>query len=290
MKKPLFPEKQTYQEAENEISKALAWLQSIGVKKDSDRIGQYIRIFANPRDEMDAKKYFALHFEASLLVEIFRHFPRDQIEVLKKHLPVVFKGPLVQGEEKPNGGGIRARNIQYELLLGCRLNRLGLRPKFRDFKEDLAFKFANHDVFVECKRPWSDNGIEESLKDAIRQLRTRYTVDNPMEKGLIGLSIDRMANPSSRAPVFSSSDEAFESMRQHTLELLNPFQGMLMEKSENKLAGIICSFATPSETENNPGDLYLMKMDTFIPLGSSASNNYHFVKILNEYANWYIGN
>ena len=80
----------------------------------------------------------------------------------------------------------QGRNFMFELVMGGRLARAGFIPEY-DRGPDVQFKYHDLRVGVQCKRPLSRQGIEESIKKAISQLR----VDNA-DLNIIAVSVSRL--------------------------------------------------------------------------------------------------
>lgn len=269
------------------LEESLNWVQSLGITVGNSRIRHYKEEIekAFSSDNYDYEKFMAISFETSLWIKVYEEFPRTEIESLKLIAPMILRGPLLQSSENPDKSGNRARNKQYEIILGCTFAQEGLNPKFGIEREDLNFSFNGNNVFVECKRPWSERGIEDSLKDGIRQLRSRFSADNPNEKGILGLSIDRVANPRSVSPAFETIEDAQKSMLDHTRELLIKYKGKLRQRFDPKIAGLICSFNSPIETKTHQSDVVIVNMNSFIPMADENDENFRFMENLNQFMN-----
>jgi hypothetical protein len=269
------------------LEKSLNWIESLGITIGNSRIRQYKEEItkAFSAENYDYEKFMAISFETSLWIRVYEEFPRTKIESLKLMIPIILSGPLLQSSENPDKSGNRARNKQYEIILGCTFSQENLGPKFGIEREDLNFSFNGKNVFVECKRPWSEKGIEDSLKDGIRQLRNRFTAENPNEKGILGLCIDRVANPKSVSPAFETIEDAQNSMLDHTREILIKYKGKLRQRFDPKIAGLICSFYSPIESKAHPSDVVIVNMNTFIPMADENDENFLFMENLNQFMN-----
>jgi hypothetical protein len=80
------------------------------------------------------------------------------------------------------------RNFMFELIMGGRLARAGLIPSFVNGPH-LEFTFRELRVSVQCKRPFSMDGLEQTIRKAISQLKK-----DDADLSLIALSISRLWN------------------------------------------------------------------------------------------------
>jgi hypothetical protein len=94
----------------------------------------------------------------------------------------------------------RGRNFMFELIMGGRLARAGFIPSFVN-GPDLEFSLQGLRVSVQCKRPFSTDGLEETIRKAISQLKK----DNA-DLSLVALSISRLWNSGDpdEVPTFQS--------------------------------------------------------------------------------------
>lgn len=108
-------------------------------------------------------------------------------ELLKRSLDG--HADAAQETAKSNQG----RNAMFELSIAAAVARQGLIPAFNLDKPDLEFRFDSRRVLVECKRVFSESGIDEAMSTGIRQLRK--TVDVSAEDvGLVAVNISRLFN------------------------------------------------------------------------------------------------
>ncbi len=80
------------------------------------------------------------------------------------------------------------RNFMFELIMGGRLAKSGFLPAF-DQGPDLQFNFLGLRVAMQCKRPFSRDGIEESTGKAIAQLK-----EDGADLSIIAISVSRLWN------------------------------------------------------------------------------------------------
>lgn len=81
------------------------------------------------------------------------------------------------------------RNFMFELIMGGRLAKAGIIPGF-DRGPDVSFELPGLRVAMQCKRPFSPEGVKEVIRKAISQLRTEDA-----DLRLIAVSVSRLLNP-----------------------------------------------------------------------------------------------
>lgn len=84
--------------------------------------------------------------------------------------------------------GSQGRNFMFELIMGGRIAKAGFTPEFNQ-GPDVQFKYRGIRVGVQCKRPFSRHGLEESINKAISQLRA-----NGADLSIIAISVSRIWN------------------------------------------------------------------------------------------------
>lgn len=87
-----------------------------------------------------------------------------------------------------NANNSDGRNFMFELIVGGRLAAAGFRPSF-DKGPDVQVEFADLQVGIQCKRPFSTSGLEKNIRKAIHQLQACKT-----DLNLIAVSVSRLLN------------------------------------------------------------------------------------------------
>jgi hypothetical protein len=82
----------------------------------------------------------------------------------------------------------QGRNFMFELIMGGRLARAGIVPAF-DRGPDLQFDFRGLRVAMQCKRPFSRDGLKANIGKAISQLKADCA-----DLSLIAVSVSRLWN------------------------------------------------------------------------------------------------
>lgn len=127
-------------------------------------------------------------FELSDALKCLLH---KQVEIPDELLKRSLDGHADAAQEtsKSNQG----RNAMFELSVAAAVARQGLRPVFNLDKPDLEFQFEGQRVLMECKRVFSESGIDEAMSVGIRQLRKIVDV-SAGDVGLVAVNISRLFN------------------------------------------------------------------------------------------------
>jgi hypothetical protein len=87
-----------------------------------------------------------------------------------------------------NANNSDGRNFMFELIMAGRLAGAGFRPSF-DKGPDVRVEFADLQVGIQCKRPFSTSGLEKNIRKAIHQLEA-----GKADLSLIAVSVSRLLN------------------------------------------------------------------------------------------------
>jgi hypothetical protein len=82
----------------------------------------------------------------------------------------------------------QGRNFMFELIMGGRLAKGGFVPAF-DQGPDIQFNYRGLRVAMQCKRPFSMDGMEETIGKAISQLK-----NDGADLNIIAVSVSRLWN------------------------------------------------------------------------------------------------
>ena len=194
------PQQFPFEETLAKLDEIDVWLQGHGYKAH-DRIRKYsknirqmlafqasdnLHLLENISDEK-RREIFWSYVEADEFVravEPLRSCIGD--DVLASPIDKALGGPAdLYLENQKNSQG---RNFMFELVMGGRLAKAGITPSF-DQGPDLQFHFNGMRVAMQCKRPFSRSGLEETISKAISQLK----IDNA-DLSLIAISASRLSN------------------------------------------------------------------------------------------------
>ena len=91
-------------------------------------------------------------------------------------------------ETQRSSQGRQGRNFMFELVMGGRLAKGGFVPAF-DQGPDIQFNYPSLRVAMQCKRPFSMDGMEETIGKAISQLK-----NDRADLNIIAVSVSRLWN------------------------------------------------------------------------------------------------
>ncbi|MBI3223359.1 MAG: hypothetical protein HYZ46_09955 [Nitrosomonadales bacterium] len=188
-----------------DLERALAWMQSLGIVYERTRIGEYkraidtlINIYETDdekRIQNEFSRIVTAAFEANDLIAIHKGLACSFDAELRSHIGRYVKGPSNYTQEITATSSNAARNIGFELLVMTKLVSAGIDINF-EIKTDVAAHFDNRSIIFECKRPQSLGKLGENVKDAFRQLETKYR--NPVHvrhRGIVAIDISKLINP-----------------------------------------------------------------------------------------------
>jgi hypothetical protein len=88
-----------------------------------------------------------------------------------------------------NANANHGRNIAFQLRLAADLSRAGAAADL-DHEADICFNADGAHVYLECKRPFSENSVRRNVLDARSQLRRRFKQDeHPSAVGIVAISL-----------------------------------------------------------------------------------------------------
>jgi hypothetical protein len=113
-----------------------------------------------------------------------------------EHVKAYVGGPTSYIDEDIDTSSNAARNIAFELLLMAKLTSATIPMDFR-IKSDVAVHFDNRSLLFECKRPQSVGSLENNVKKALRQFKTKYRAPQRRRRhrGIIAIDITKLVNP-----------------------------------------------------------------------------------------------
>lgn len=200
-----------------EAEKAHDWYQVIGIPTEGTRLRE-IRDFIVDR-LMNTSTQEARQLEAGivepntysaladargfgLIAETLKGSPHLGDPDLKQTLIDIVAGPLLLSDETV-GPLADARNKFVELELAAFMGTSGLNIVGFD---DLRFEFEGAKFLVECKRPYSANGLRRNIEKAYSQVSRKLGSTN--ERGIVAIAVDKVYDLDSKLQPVSVGTEA----------------------------------------------------------------------------------
>jgi len=113
------------------------------------------------------------------IFKIFEHL--DCLEYVKK-LSKIATGNIISDKNEIH---TEPRDYLFELFIAAQLKNAGYYVQFAE--PDIVIRNNSNNIYIACKRPNSENNLENSLKKAKKQIIRKG-------RGLIALSLDKLLN------------------------------------------------------------------------------------------------
>ena len=197
----------TLAEIADNYETAINWVQLIGFPIDRGRHNTYRKTIAKLHREFSSHGWGDFDddayrdcvctalLESRELVSIFRGLSGLADARALPNLRSYLKGPVLLVHEQAHNSSNRARNFGFELYLNALFASAGFQPKYGS-NADLSFSTERLRVFVEAKRPMTQESAQTSVRIAMRQLATRFSEDEELEQaGIVALDLSKVINP-----------------------------------------------------------------------------------------------
>ncbi|MFZ5697254.1 MAG: hypothetical protein ACOY9J_00760 [Pseudomonadota bacterium] len=194
----------TYIDAADRFDSACDWLNGLGIRYSTTRVGKYQRIL---RHLASCQSSGALgEFYSSYPFEVWVNAALEAAEIVRihdglsgdKNLGLVEKiREAIRGHELYvlDNSDRSGRDFSLELVTAAKFASAGYRVDLTG-DADVSVMFGAHPLYVECKRIKSPAQINKRLKEGVKQLHRRYVAcDIPRSaRGILVVSISRLVN------------------------------------------------------------------------------------------------
>lgn len=270
----VFQREASYDEIRAELDEAVNWFETTlnrpiaGTRLSEVRttFDEILLVLKGPEPEKhlfervdETTAYYAISDAAGFnkIARCFRSLPSHILPraLLRRSL----QGPLSPAAETQFDSD--ARNVFAQLEFAANIIQKGLEPK--GF-EDLSFEHDGCAYFLEAKRLWSpsDSTVRDNLLKANSQLRSAMdAADAPLSRGLILLSVDKLAGLSATAPMHlpvHSHADVLAYARRLTGEFIRRY-GHLLSLLDRQVSGllVVARFLVHSLPRNVYGPAYV---------------------------------
>jgi hypothetical protein len=238
-----------------DIQAAFGWMVSLGVKISQGRIDKYREDCTTISEHSEAgttKEMLVSHdyirlmnsvIESHEIVGIWKGLRSIQDPKLVEDLKHVPWGQTMLKDEVSDRSGSKARNDAFHLYFKSLLVRAGF-PVTPHHRCDIVLNYEGQEYMIECKRPFRDNGVEESLQKAKRQLRDHYKED-PRRRGFIALSVSRIPNPGTKEIRADTREEMSVKTAQAIREIYDRHVHLVDKIKEPETLGVIVYLKAP---------------------------------------------
>jgi hypothetical protein len=254
-----------------------AWLISLGIKSNTDRIHHAVEIveMANKgwkelRESNEPTKIGNVddyHFglvEALEFSDIFRAFEKDDPTVIGPKLERALSGPLRPADETTKTAD--GRNIMFELALAAQLRLGGAAVSVGE--PDIAVTLSGTRFLIECKRPFREDSVRANVRGAAGQLKGHLEADSEAA-GIIAISVSRIFNPGTKLFV-APSEEARERLGDRVENLMwESEESWKKDEFHARIATVLFHLRTPGVIED------LLTMMSYV-VARPVSKEYRF--------------
>ncbi|MEX2115297.1 MAG: hypothetical protein WEB37_00300 [Bacteroidota bacterium] len=223
-----------------DLQEAAAWLKAINIDFENSRFAQYANHLKRAEGGQLDQSGHDSAIEASDLYMIYRGLSRLDHPNLHQKLKIfVESGPLHSSQERPGGATGLARNTALELLIASQFALAGYDLDFNT-TSDVAFRDGRTMFHVECKRPFTYNGVKKNIERAYSQLRHRYRDSiGSTARGLVVLSIAKFSNPMNQTLSISDDRELVAFMSGRFEEFLRAHQRLFYRNHDERTMAVL---------------------------------------------------
>lgn len=193
------------------------WLDELAITrrerfdKATNMIGELIVEYykAKANQEFDRSKNREMQnalFEAQPFLTIYDSFKDCRDDEFLRLLKVAVRGPEFSKDE--NAMSNEARNHLFAINLAARIKDRGLDVV--GFK-DININFENHQIAIQCKRPYSIERLEANINDAYEQMKTENSMtDDNNVRGIVAISVEKILGLDKNTFVFKTGQHIEE--------------------------------------------------------------------------------
>jgi hypothetical protein len=262
-----------YQEMLDEIALLEAWLSQKGIQLQNNRLRQYAADLEK-LNTPEIRENLLGHFTPAELRQLFFTFTelyefrtifaaireRNDPELIRRFVETL-NGPTSAAAEKTKNSSNRPRDLQFELLLMSHLSGAGF-PILDGGLTDVKLSFQGREIYIECKRPQTVDGIHAAIKGAVKQLNRRISGQSPKPPAIFALSLTKAITEGHRTLNAPDEFSAKEQLRSIVEEILNPHIPYFHRQAQNSIAGIL-AYASASTIRKPSYSIATVTMQIF---------------------------
>ncbi|MFA5894421.1 MAG: hypothetical protein WC851_01430 [Candidatus Shapirobacteria bacterium] len=161
---------------------------------------------------------------------------RQDGRILKSKFEILLSGPLLPTEE--NNKNNQPRNALFELSLLADMESRGFYCKLYDPNPDIVVQANGKSYCIECKRIFSNNGLDRAINDAKNQLvKTLYI--HKKSRGIIAISITRAFTNGSKNIKTPNENTVNEFLSDELRKFVDSNKNLWEKVKNNKIIAII---------------------------------------------------
>ena len=255
---------------------AMAWVDSVGFPTERGRHTVYRKTITRLREQFPAigwgdltddayrDQVCAALLESRELVSIYRGLSGLDNPDALPNLRHYIKGPELSAHERAETSSNRPRNLGFELYLNALFAYAGLVPRY-DTKADLLFSSDRLHVFVEAKRPMTEQAVHASVCEAIKQLTHRFTPEEEFDQaGIVALDLSKVINPKNLVMPVRDEEHLYDLMQAEDLLQTRRLYPTVAKNVKPGVVGILLHYRLLANFQPS-GDLNTVKWLGWIP-------------------------
>lgn len=257
---------ESYSDKFAQYSRALDWLNKIGVKLSQGRTQFYLKTIDywkdNYKNAQDLEVKDGLpHFLTSVfeiydfieIHEAFKNEPIDRLQHIIRKLQKGVNGPTNTQDESANT--TTSRNYLFEALVAAKSHKpeMGIEA-ILDAYTDTGVYFGKTKIWIECKRIFSEKKLQANINKASKQLIKHIGKQlGAKHKGVVAIDVTKLINP--KHYVFEAENDS--KLKDFVDQLMDSF---IHENSEiwqtiyagknNKIIGTLIRFSFMARSES----------------------------------------
>ncbi len=259
---------ESYDAVFEQYSAAMRWMAELGIRLSPGRTSHYEKIVGQWKDAYktatvdEAQKIFpdfvSSMFEVFDFVNIYKAFesvPSQQLTSVVQKLQKGVNGPVNTADETSDSTA--ARNFLFEVAVAAKAHHpdKGVAA-ILDARSDTGIRLNGKNLWVECKRVTTVEGIEGNARKASKQLETILAgAVGSGHRGMVALDVSKILNRGDKIFVARNDNELLESvdriMDQFIREHSDIWQSVYKRRHKKIIGTVIrFSFMASSEARN----------------------------------------
>jgi len=243
----------SFQAFSDQFELALAWVDSLGLRFEKSRFGNYRRIVRDAAkilddpDESKSRLGFAALESGYELILIHENLTAYCDDDFKERLQKFLNGAILEKDESEASG--HARDIGLELVLGAHMAKSDIEPSFPPgYDISLSSPAAN----IECKRlHHSEQAVEKAVSIASKQLKRRHSPPGPRSPGIIALSIGKLYHHGEKYLVSKSGEKANATMGRICIEFADANRRHWNDRPKRHVQAVLCYMSGIAHAPDN---------------------------------------
>lgn len=226
---------------------ALKWLEKYNINVHNSRMGLYLKeikklVQLKSVDGLEAIATASdILFEAIEILEIWSAFKNYHGSGLDARLQKALYGKNLRRDEPSQGS--KERDFTFELWMNARISKAKYNVNLKD-DADVRATQGNLEIFIECKRPISDD-VSVLLRKAFKQLQKKYENNNTIKfRGYVAITFERLCNPKNKLQIVENLAEA-RSLLFGTVNVIEKSHHSLFESQNKYVHGILTIIRAP---------------------------------------------